>query len=276
MWEGGQRLAQQCLELATAQRNLYAQAQCLNTLAVIAAQRQDPVGRVQMHSRELSLRKQRPDRRPEAVVLANPGGGGLDLGELFLACRYSEEALSLLRSMGNRQTESVALCNPSSLERWLGDGRSALNLAEAALAAAISAGSPPWEAFASTRVGDSHFALGPGSAATQADATAQALAIQLNMPHRHGITAGLAHVALAQGNFNAAMRHVQRVIDHETATGRRHGAKNAARVDLVCHLVPASVDDSRAQGWLARAHGQLQDTADRIGIGGAMVRPGTT
>ncbi len=264
-WDAGQRLSQQCLELAAAQGDVYAQAQCLNTLALIAAQRQDPVGRLQMHERELVLRRQLPDRRPEAVVLANLGGGWLDLGELFLARQYSEEALRLVRAMGNRQTESAVLCNLSNLERWLGDSAKALTLAEAALAAAADAGSPPWESFALTRVADSHLALGQWADADQAYARAQALAIQIKMPHEHETTAGRARVALAQGQTTTALQHVQGVIDHEAATGVRHGAKNAVRVDLVCHLVLASVGDPRAPDWLLRAHGQLQSIAARIG-----------
>ena len=62
---------QQCLDLTATQDNRGVQALCPNTLAFNAAQRQDPVGRVQAHELELSLRKQLPDRRPEAVVLAN-------------------------------------------------------------------------------------------------------------------------------------------------------------------------------------------------------------
>lgn len=84
------------------------------------------------------------------------------------------------------------------------------------------------------------------------------------MPHQHETTAGLARVALAQGKFIAALEHVHRVIDHEAATGGRHGAKNAVRVDVVYHLVLASVGDPRATDWSKRAHGQLQSTASRI------------
>ncbi len=84
------------------------------------------------------------------------------------------------------------------------------------------------------------------------------------MPHQHENTGGLARVALAQGKFIAALEHVHRVIDHEAATRGRHGAKNAVRVDVVCHLVLASVGDPRATDWSKRAHGQLQSTASRI------------
>ena len=263
-WDAGQRILQQCLELARARADVFAQAQCFNTLAVIAAQRQDPVGRVQMHEQEVDLRKQLDDRRPEAVALANLGGGWLDLGELFLARKVSEEALGLLRSMRNRQTEATVLCNLSNLARWLGDSAQALTLARAAVAAALDAGSPPWEAYALTRVGDSELALGQHAAAAEAYARAHRLSIELKMSHQHECTAGLARVALVQADFKTAMRHVQRVLDHEANTGQAHGAKNAVRVDLVCHLVLAGTEDPRAPAWLQRAHGQLQAMAGRI------------
>ncbi len=84
-WDAGQRATQQCLELARAQGQLSGQAQCINTLAQIAAQRQDPVGRLHLHEQELVLRKRLDDCRAEAIVLARHGGGWLYLGELILA-----------------------------------------------------------------------------------------------------------------------------------------------------------------------------------------------
>jgi len=263
-WDAGQRVAQRCLQLARAQGQVFVQAQCLNTLAQIAAQRQDPVGRLQLHEQELVLRKQLDDRRPEAIVLANLGGGWLDLGELFLARRYSDEALRQLRAMGYRQAECGVLCNLSRLERWLGGSALALDLAHQAVQAANDAGSQPWEAYALGLVGDSQLALGQHAAAKQVYARALAVEIEFKEPHQFETRAGLARLALVQGDFTTAMQHVQRVLDHEAATGLAHGAENAVRVDLVCHLVLSSLDDPRAPAWLERAQGQLQDMAARI------------
>ena len=263
-WDAGQRVTQQCLELARAQGQLFAQAQCLNTLAQIALQRQDPVGRLHLNEQELVLRKQLDDRRSEAIAFANLGGGWLDLGELFLARRYNDEALRQLRAMGNRLVECGVLCTLSRLESWLGGSAQALNLAHEAVQAAKDAGSQTWEAYALGRVGDCQLALGQHAAAKQAYEGALAVEIEFKELHQFETIACLARLALVQGDFTTAMQQVQRVLDHEAATGMAHGAEFAVRVDLICHLVLASVDDPRATDWLERAHGQLQSTASRI------------
>lgn len=263
-WDAGQRLAQQCLVQAGEHSLPRIEAACMNTLSMIAQKRQDPLACLHWHERELPLRRQIDDRRGEAITLTNLGDGWLELGELSLGRRYCDEAVRLATALGHRFSECHALCNLSKLERWLGNGPQAVALAQAALQVSLAVGVPQLEQMALKRLGDAQWTVGDHAAAVEAFERAGAQALKHQLPQRDDISAGLARLALADGDLAAALGHVQRILDRAAASGYANDAESPRRVDLVVYLVLSGADDPRAATWLQRAHGQLLSVAASI------------
>ena len=263
-WDAGQRLAQQCLEQARALGLVRIQTACMNTLSMVALKRQDPVACLRWQEVAEPLHRQLGDTRQQAIVLSNLGDCWLGVGELSLGRRYCVEALQLARSVGHRFSECHALCNLSKLERWLGNAVQAVALARAALEAALAVGVPQLEQMALKRLGHGQWIAGDRAAAAEAFEQARAQALKHKLSQLDDASAGLARLALADGDLAGALRHVQSVLDRAAASGYAHDAEHPHQVSLVCHLVLSSAADPRADAWLQRAHGQLLTVAATI------------
>ena len=143
--------------------------------------------------------------------------------------------------------------------------------ARAAVETAVAVHARDQEAAALCRVGDAELALGRHAPAAQAFASAHARASEIASPYRHDASAGLARVALAQGDTAAAMQALEPLL----ALGAKAGADDnplegvefPRLVEWTCHRVLASAGepgDPRAAEWLTRAHEALQAQAATI------------
>jgi len=240
----------------------------LNALGVILGMQGDEVGALRVDQQSLATYRAAGDRRNEAIAHGNIGAGWLGLGALHRARRELEEGLRLMRVNGERALEVSPLCALSTLALWEGDDAQALVQARAALdtAAAVHAGDQ--EAAAWCRVGDAELALGRHEPAAQAFAAAHARATEVASPYRHDACAGLARVALAQGDGQAAMRALAPLLAAGSPAGADDNALAGAEfprlLEWTCHRVLASEGDPSAAQWLARAHGALRAQAATI------------
>ena len=263
-WDAGDRLARQCLAQASEMNFPRIEAACMNTLSMVAQQQQQLSARLHWHEQALALGRRTADRRTEAVELVNLGDTWLHLGEFALARRNLDEALRLARAIGHSLVEAGTLCVRSVLERWLGNGAQAVVLARSALAVTEATGMVQQQFIALQRLGEAEWAAGQPNAAAQTLARALALAHERKLTQQDDAAAGLARLALAEGDLAAALRHLQPVLDRAAAAGGVPDAEYPRRVELHCHLVLASADDPRAQAWLQRAHDNLMVSAATI------------
>ena len=187
----------------------------------------------------------------------------VELGDLAEARRYSEQALRTVRAYGDRFLEANALCTLSSVALYQNEDARALSLARSALDLVVAAKARSWEAFALLRLGDAELALGRHSAAHEAFARARAMALEIDDSLQHDAAAGLARVALAEGNGAAALHAMQPVLDHVAGGGTLEGTE-ARMIEWTMHRVLAQAHDPRAGEWLARAHDALQAQAERL------------
>jgi hypothetical protein len=127
----------------------------------------------------------------------------------------------------------------------------------------LAAKARSWEAFALLRLGDAELALGRRYAAHEAFARARAVALEIDDTLQHDAAAGLARVALAEGNGVAALQAMQSVLDHIAGGGTLQGTE-ARMIEWTMHRVLARAHDPRAGEWLARAHDALQAQAERL------------
>jgi len=241
---------------------------CLNALSVMLAMQSDDVGALRLDQQSLVVHRAAGDRRNEAIAQGNIGAGWLGLGELTRARVDLEEGLRLLRVNGERALEVSPLCALSTLALWQGDDAHALVQARAALETAVAVHARDQEPAALCRVGAAELALGQHVPATQAFATAHARANEIASPYRHDASAGLARVALAQGDTGAALQALESSLALGAKTGADdnplEGAEFPRLVEWTCHQVLSDRGDPRAAEWLARAHAALQAQAATI------------
>jgi len=124
------------------------------------------------------------------------------------------------------------------------------------------------EAAALCRVGEAELALGRYTPAADAFAAAHARASEIASALRHDASAGLARVALAQGDTAAATKALEpllalgaRTSDDETPL---KGVEFPRLVEWTCHRLLAAFGDPRAAEWLVRAHKALGAQAATI------------
>jgi hypothetical protein len=141
----------------------------------------------------------------------------------------------------------------------------ALALARLSLDIAVAAQAADQEVLAGLRLGGAELALGRRAAAQQAYGHARQRALDIDDPTQHDLSAGLARVAMADGDNRAALAALQPVFDHIAGGGTLEGTEQSRQIELTVHQVLAGKHDPRAGGWLARAHDSLMAQADAIG-----------
>jgi hypothetical protein len=95
----------------------------------------------------------------------------------------------------------------------------------------------------------------------------QALVIrhELRQPNNAAeMRAGLARVALSQGEVRQALNHAEEILAYLTGGGTVDGADEPLRVYLTCYRVLQAAGDSRASAILETAHTLLQEQAAKI------------
>jgi tetratricopeptide (TPR) repeat protein len=221
---------------------------CLNALGVIAGIQNDEVGALLLDQQSLVAYRAAGDRRNEAIAHGNIGAGWLGLGALTRARGELEEGLRLMRGNGDRALEVSPLCALATLALWQGDDAHALVQARAAVETAVAVHARDQEAAAWCRVGDAELALGRHASAAQAFTSAHARAAEIASPYRHDASAGLARVALAQGDIQAAMQALEELLGLAVKTGANADALDGGGISA-----PRRVDLSSGAGEFRRS-----------------------
>jgi tetratricopeptide (TPR) repeat protein len=229
----------------------------LNALAVISNFQDDLTAHFDLNRQILPILREIGDRRSEAIALGNQGVARLALGDLTQAEADLNNALRMLRANGDRVIESTILNNQARLALLQDDDARALALARSSLEIAVASQAPQDEAVVLLTVGEVELSLGRAAAAQQAFEQAKVRATEINDPYRFDAAAGLARVALAQGDLPAALREVETLLA-DAEGGPWEGVDMASLIELTCYHVLARHQDIRADEWLVRAHDTLQ------------------
>ncbi|MBT9489379.1 MAG: AAA family ATPase [Rubrivivax sp.] len=261
----GQALALQALAEARALQLRGVEARLLNTLANATGMLGDEPGALALNRQSLQAFRDVGDRVNEAICQYNLGGGWISLGALGAARQELDAARQLFRATGDRTLEGAALASLSTLALWQGDAAQARALALSAQAIAESTQGRYQAVLAGLRLGDAELALGQLAAARAAFAHALGLAQTIDTPEQHVASAGLARVALAEGDGSAAWAALQAVFDLIKTGGTLDSTEDGRRIELTCHQALAHAGDARAESWLARAHTALMTQAEAIG-----------
>jgi class 3 adenylate cyclase/predicted ATPase len=260
----GQALARQGLAEARSLRLRGVEGRMLNAMAMAADIQGDLVGLLDLNRQSLHSFRESGDRINEAISLSNLGDCWTKLGGLAQARRELDAGLPLARANGDRVMEGSMLGTLSTLVLWQGDETRALALARQALDIVVAAQAPEDEVSARLCLGNAESALGRAAAARKAYEQARARALDIASLRQHDISAGLARVALAEGDHAAALAALQPVLDLVAAGGTLDRTEYPRLIELTCHQTLARANDPRAAEWLVRAHTALMNQADTI------------
>ena len=261
----GLQLAQDALAQAQALGLPAVQAQLLNTLAVIAGDAQgDRLAALAFNQQYLAIMSELGNLRSEAIGLSNVGECYIQLGALTQAGEMLDKALPMARANGDPALECNALVNLARLAFWQGDAVQSLTLARAAQQLARDVEAAEWETLALLRLGEGEQALGRLAQSVEAFSQAHSLALSIDDSLQHEASAGLARLALAQGDAAGALQLLEVLfLQHANGASYEH-VEQPRLLELSCYRVLLAVNDPRADDWLARAHSALQAGAQAI------------
>ncbi|MEJ2354175.1 MAG: hypothetical protein P8Y03_30745, partial [Anaerolineales bacterium] len=205
------------------------------------------------------------DRVGESYALGNLGWVAGSQGDFATARTYAEQMIKIGREVGSRISELFGLLNLSLYTGALGEVQTSLDCTEQALELARDTHDRNGEAWALTYQGHALLALEHTSEAGAA--YEGALDIRRELDQSALATepgAGLARVALLQGDLSAAQAQVELILNHLEAGGSLDGTDQPFRVYLTCYLVLEAAQDERAASILETAHDMLLARANNI------------
>lgn len=212
----------------------------------------------------LRLRQQMADSYGENLSLLNLGTVALYQGDYAQALALYDPLLIRYREMHNAQSEVEVLVYLSLLHHQQGDQAQALAYGREAADITEKVGLRSEGSLAWRTIGHAQAARGQWAEAAAAYERAAALCREVgNLNWEQESLAGLARLALAQGNLGTAVAHVNAILSH-LQTGNLHGTDEPLRVYLTCYQVLQAAGDGRAAAILNEAYNLLQERATGI------------
>jgi tetratricopeptide (TPR) repeat protein len=235
----------------------------LNALAVLAEVRGDLVAGREYAQQELALHIELGARRNEMIARGNLAESEGQFGRFASARREAGATLAAARAMGDRVFEGTALGILADVALYQGEETQALAHAQAARAIAAETRGREREIDALLYLAGAELALGRTADAARSFGRMAELAREVGRFLPDAL-AGLARVALAEGDPAAAAAHLEAVLAALATGGTAEGEYERARIRLVCWQTLAAAGDPRAPRFLELAHHEVQSTADRI------------
>ncbi|HUT17943.1 MAG TPA: tetratricopeptide repeat protein, partial [Anaerolineae bacterium] len=188
-------------------------------------------------------------------------------GDYASAGVYYEQALHIGREIEDWQIEAKALMYTGLLSHHVGDDRAAREYAQQALRVipSLDLGWAVDLPYVFTVLG--HALAGLGHPAEAADAYRQGLALRREKGQHHLVVepmAGLARVALAQGDPVGALAHVDDILGYLSDHPALEGTLEPLRIYLTCYRVLQANGDPRGGEILDAAYHLLQKRAATI------------
>ncbi len=235
----------------------------INTLGVLADRGGDLASGLNYVQQGLVINQELGDRRSEMTARLNLAIGLERFGSFERARKEGQAALTMARALGDRQFEGNALSLLAEIDLLRGEDAQALAHATAALAMAVETQAKAQELSALLCLGGAELALGRTAAAAASFARASDLADMVGTI-RQDPRAGLARVALADGDPAAALRHLEPALAELAATGTIDGTEDLPLIHLTCWQALDRLRDPRAAAMLEMAYRDLQATAAAI------------
>jgi tetratricopeptide (TPR) repeat protein len=240
------------------------QCRTLANLADVATYRGDYAEARRLLGLALPICREIEERWIESGVLNNLGVVADRLGVYPQALGYLKQALNMRREISDRQGEAEGLSDLGLVYHHLGDNKPSVEYSQQALSIIRDLSDPFILAFVLTRLG--HALVKMDSLDEAAAAYREALLLRKEGGYGHleaEPLAGLARVALAQGDPTRALKHVEEIL-HHLKGDNLNGSDEPLRVYLTCCQVLYVNGDPRTEEiWDAARH-LLEERAARI------------
>jgi len=266
---------EQSLRIFREVRDRFCQGEALYGLGVISTALADYAPARDYLEQSLRAYRGIDSQRPEGWVLVRLGLVFHLQGDYASAGRYYEQAMHIGRETGGWQVEAMALMYTGLLSHHLGDDGAAQEYSQQALLV-ISNLNLGWAVdliyvfvvLGHALTGLGHPSTGSGQClAEAADAYRQALTLHRERGQHHLAVeslAGLARVALTQGDPAGALAHVQEILDYMEGHPALEGTLEPLRIYLTCYRVLQASGDPHAGEILDAAYHLLQERAATI------------
>jgi ATP/maltotriose-dependent transcriptional regulator MalT len=213
----------------------------------------------------LLIARELHDPHGEAWVLIALGQNALSRGDFTDAHAALAEALEIFTGFGDRTYGGEVIQSMGQLAHYQGDNERALTLARQALDAAGETGHFRTRRLTLRLLGHTLFARGDYLDAGVAYWDARELEQRIDNPLLEVDTlAGLARVALAQGQVERAAEYVASILDTLAERGVG-GVEEPVRVYLTCHAVLHARREQSAEAMLTAGHTLLMERAAQFG-----------
>ncbi len=253
-----------CLRLAREIGDQHSEGNALLNLGAVYADQGNYAETRTVIEQALRIFRESGDRRNEGIALENLGDNARMQGDLVTARRYYEQTLRICREIGDKQGESYMLSNLGLLAHQRGDDQVARSLCEQALQIAEAMGDSRARGQALVYLG--HALTGLEFLAEAIEMYQQALHLyrEIDLVHLSmDVLAGLARVALMQGNIDQAVAYVE-LIEQHLKYAPLDGTAEPFRVYLTCYRVLKSNNSPHAHDLLHTAWMLLHTRAARI------------
>lgn len=247
--ELGRRTAEVAVELNREYNGPYAVARTLGILASVLVQQHEYTAARAANQEALELDITVDDRQDRVFRLSSLGALAMTFGQYAEAERLLIEGLDLSREIDEKNAECMTLGSLAALRLRLGDAPGALEYVESAIALATEIGYPNDRSAYRLVKGNAHLAMGQLDAAQEAYSEARKGA---DGKLEVDAVAGLADVALAQGESGAALELVKPLLDAAIA-GEISLAVDPLRAYRSFHAALRAVHDARAHPMLEAA-----------------------
>jgi predicted ATPase/class 3 adenylate cyclase len=223
------------------------------------------VGALAHFEEAVHIRREIGDRRSEISTLNNLGVLHAMLGNYAKARAHYQQCLEIGRDMNDQAAELRALINLSEAACQLGDCSQAHDFGQHAVELAQEIGNRSLYATALTNLGHALVGLPQWTEATAAYQQAMDIRNALGEEHMAMESrAGLARVAMLQGNGARAQEHVAAILAYLDNGGSMDGMENPFQVYLTCYQVLLASSEPRARQILEQAFDELQTRIDKI------------
>lgn len=253
------------LALAQAGADATAHANLLQNMGLILIETGDSVGAAGFFEQALVVCRKTGDRFSECRALNGLADTCRSLGDYAAARTQMLELICLCQDVGIRIFEGYGHLNLALVLVHLGEPQLALEHAGKARAI-LNEGGDRWaEGSSRVNAGHARLALGQLNDARMEYEAARTVFDSLDGPHMAlEPMAGLAAVALAEGNAASALVHVEEILARLANGASLDGTDEPLRVRLSCFHTLRATQDPRAHAVLALAHEEIMARADKI------------
>ena len=264
-FSAAQLVAEAGLRLARESGDRTVEGELITSLSSLAVESGDFVECFRLDKQNLSITRKTGDRAGESSALNTLGDNTLRIGDYVQAKMYFDEALSLSRNIGHRSNESVVLLNLAAIENLQQDYTKAIKYALDSISISSQSSLRDLEAAALLPLGLARIELGEMQLAREAlersrDLFEKNFGLHLSMEP----IAGLAHLALKEGNIHNAIGHVEKILEYLENSGSLDGTEEQLRIRWTLFNVLQQAGDKRADAILNEARRQLQIMASQI------------